>query len=584
MIKLLKMIAMYFKHLKGICQCNKGINECTNPVSFKIDNITDTSALLKWSRGKGSNLYTLRYKNTNLEDYIIIDKLTNDNGKEGVIIDNLTPDTNYTVEIKIYCSAVWEVCKFNTLSNNKDLSLKFSNISSATLDEVNRPNRTIITEIDKSNSRFKCDIRDISHLKTQGVNGQPWFICQGNEATNFCEVVDIDNDGWIYYSTSWLGNMNMNLGESVEFFNPFTNYEILNNECPTLATERSYNNNFQGYPKSLNGKYFKYLIHGGILKKKSDNNYRAYICAVGSGETYVAEDSDINGNFKIISQTPFFEGVEYPIGRAKGAETLMWGITPVDKGFFREYPETCYIGLLGVKDGGISNAYKANYPGYILLDDDGCIVSGEKIREAKLINTYLSAKSSWDGGWHITGLALLKDNWHLVVKNWNQVKMAREVWHIIIGGEYQHNLIDILEGDDINAIEKAYLLHKGNDYISSPSSIFYAQSDFNLFAYKNQLYCFYFFEPKKTGYVNSMNRMCGIAIWDDANKSWNYQNGLQLINPVQLFRKYPHLWWCYDHWGNLCCHFIENNNIYIATNLGTDNPDYFPAILKLNIK
>ncbi len=79
--------------------------------------------------------------------------------------------------------------------------------------------------------------------------------------------------------------MNMNLGESVKFFNPFTKYEILNNECPTSATERFNNNNFQGYPKSLNGKSFKYLIYGELLKKENRN----CICAVRSGETLVAE-------------------------------------------------------------------------------------------------------------------------------------------------------------------------------------------------------------------------------------------------------------------------------------------------------
>lgn len=80
-----------------------------------------------------------------------------------------------------------------------------------------------------------------------------------------------------------------------------------------------------------------------------------------------------------------------------------------------------------------------------------------------------------------------------------------------------------------------------------------------------------------------MNRMYGIGKWDEKLEVWDYQNGLQLINPILIFRKYPHLYWCFDHWGNLCCPYFENEEFYIATYLGSDNPDYFPAILKMNL-
>lgn len=55
-------------------------------------------------------------------------------------------------------------------------TLLFSNITTPTLDEISRASKIVITEIDKLNSRFKCDIRDISLIKIQGVNGQSWFI------------------------------------------------------------------------------------------------------------------------------------------------------------------------------------------------------------------------------------------------------------------------------------------------------------------------------------------------------------------------------------------------------------------------
>lgn len=580
--KIKNMKAMYFKRYKDFCRC-KSKNECSSPTSIILENIISTSAIIKWSQGKGGNLYTLRYKENDLEDYTIIDHLTNEDGLKGVIIDNLKSDTNYTVEVKIDCNAQWKISYFKTLPNSQSLRLKYSNISSVALDEVNRPDRIVITEIDILNSRFKCNISNINLIKTKGVNNEPWFIAQGNEANIFCEIINVDEEGWIYFSSSWLGEMNIKVGANVEFYNPFTNYKILNNECPTLATDRSNSNTFQGYPKVLNGKSFKYLILGGLLKKSSDSKYRIFVGAVGTGETFVAEDANINGNFSIISQRPFFEGIEYPENRTKGPETLMWGITPVEKGFLTNHSDTRYIGLLGVKDGNISNLYKANYPGFILLDENGEIVNSEKIREANLVNTYLSTKS-FSTGWHITGLALHKSNWHLIVKNWDKSKMSREEWHIIIDSQKPQDLIEILEGNDLTHIKRGYLLHRGEDFVDNSKSIFYGQSDFNLFTYKDKLYCFYFFEARSTGYVNSMNRMCGVGKWDDKTQKWDYQNGLQLINPVQLFRKYYHLYWCYDHWGNLCCPYFEGEELYIATYLGTDNPDYFPAILQLKVR
>ncbi|WP_303811773.1 hypothetical protein [Apibacter mensalis] len=475
------------------------------------------------------------------------------------------------------------------LHEEKNIILKYSSISNKNLDEVNRNNKIQITDADPFNLRFKTNLVKLDLIDiSQGT----WFIAQGNEASDFCEIKYIDEDGWIYYSSPWLGKMNLSIGRNVEFYNPFNNYEILNNECPTLAESRSDTNSFEGYPITLNGFKFSYLINSGLLKKEKDNKYRIFISAVRKredfgrnaiGETFIAEDKNIWGRFSLVSQKPFFEGIQYPKNRIKGVETLMWGITPIDNICHPNFLNARYIGLLNIKDGKISDAYKANYPGFILLDENGEILRNEKIREANLINVFLSQKSEWDGGWHITGLALHKSNWHLIVKNWNEDKIEREEWHIIINEKYENNIISALEGTDVNVIKKAYLLHKGTNNKVSSESIFYGQSDFNLFIHQDKLYSFYFFEPKKSGYVNSMNRMCGIAKWNDNGSYWDYQNGLQLINPVQLFRKYSHLYWCFDHWGNLCCPYFEKNKIYVATYIGTDNPDYFPAIIQLKL-
>lgn len=492
----------------------------------------------------------------------------------------------------------WVKILVEKLLDQLKLRLFYSSISSPNLDEINRENRIVITEIDKPNSRFKCNLANIDILKTKGTNNEPWFIAQGSEASIYAEVMGIEGK-WIYYSTSWLGNININVGASVEFFNPFVNYQILNNRRPTLATADSTSNVFTGYPSTLNGKSFKYLMNCGFLKKQSDNKYRSFIGAVGSGETFVAEDNSINGSFSIVSQTPFFDSVVYPDGRVKGPETLMWGNVDVrENNLFANIggsneKKISYIGLLGVKDGNISDVYRANYCGFVFLDENGDIIaepntSGTpvlKIHEANMFKTYLSTISSWNGGWHITGMSFYKNRWHFIVKNWNYVKMEREAYHFIT--KENVDILSALESSDLsninaNILERCYLLHRGNDFSSQPKSIFYGQSDFNLFTYDGNLYLIFYFEPIEYGYVNSANRMAGFAIWNRKSQQWNYQNGLQLINPIQMFRKYSNLYWCFDHWGNLCCPYFENEEIYFATYLGTDDPDYFPAIIKLN--
>lgn len=479
-------------------------------------------------------------------------------------------------------------CNTYVVRNSSIITLNYANISSPTLDEINRDSKITITQADAINGRFKCNLSNLELIKTKGTNNEPWFIAQGNEASSYCEITLIDNDGWIYYSTAWLGSMNMNVGATVEFFNPFINYEILNNQCPTLSTARSNNNTFSGYPTTLNGKSFNYLMTGGLIKKQSDSKYRNYINATGSGECFIAEDTDINGNFTIISQTPFFDGIQYPAGRIKGLETLMWGTTPcLSKDMITLGGK--YIGLLAVKDGNISNTYLSNYTGYVILDFDGNIIDN-KIYEAVNINTVLADKSSWTGGWHITGLALFENNWHLIVKNWNQTKLSREEWHIILKSEVKDNLITALSDgkpltDILNLyIDSCILLHRGSDYSSTPSKIFYGQSDFQLFVYNDQLYTFFFFEPIQRGTINSMNRMCGLGKWDSVTQTWDYKKGLQIINPIQLYKKYPHLQWCWDHLGNLACPYIEDNILYLGIGMASNDPDYFPAIIKLNLK
>lgn len=457
-----------------------------------------------------------------------------------------------------------------------DYKLTYSNISSSTFDEINRTPKITITEVDAANKKFKCNLSDLNPLKVLGTDDRPWFVVQGDQASNYCEILSIDEAGFIYYSEAILGIMDMTVGKTIEFFNPFVNYQILNNECPALAIQRSNTNEFVGYPRTINGKSFTYLYNGGILKRKSDNKYVQFLCASNTGETFVATDADINGHFSLESETPFFDNATYPTDRSKGT-TSMWGVTVLpDIDITNVDNNAKYIGVMSIKDGQGNQ-----YPGYVFLDDNGSFISGDKIRDAKGLTSYLRTMSTWTGGWHITGLSYYEDEWHIIAKNWAS-RPVRETYHIILKSEYFNNLTIIEDTVNVtNAIKSCTLLHRQNNYDPTPNSVFYGQADFSLFNYNDKFYMFYNLEPIATGFITSMNRVTGMAKWNKDTSTWNYEKGLQILNPIQLFRKYSHLAWCWDHSGNLVCPFAEDENIYLGVTFASDNPDYFPAILKM---
>jgi hypothetical protein len=54
-----------------------------------------------------------------------------------------------------------------------------------------------------------------------------------------------------------------------------------------------------------------------------------------------------------------------------------------------------------------------------------------------------------------------------------------------------------------------------------------------------------------------------------------------IVNPVQLFKKYPIYAWAWDHLGGFASPIIKNKTLYIYMAFGTDNPDYFISGIKI---
>lgn len=143
----------------------------------------------------------------------------------------------------------------NSVLNNCLISDTESNIA--------RINPIIVTEIDEANNRIKTNYKALTNLLIKATDNQVWFITQSEEASNMVEIISVDEDsGWITLGETYAGFFNMDEGETLEFFNPFINYKIINNK-PL----------FKDYPTHIEEEYINYIQSGGILKEQKTIMY-----------------------------------------------------------------------------------------------------------------------------------------------------------------------------------------------------------------------------------------------------------------------------------------------------------------------
>jgi len=149
------------------------------------------------------------------------------------------------------------------LQNN--LSKLFANaLISDHCNNIKRDNPIKIIQYDQTGNRIKTNYNKIDQLLTKGSNDESWFIVQGSQASTVIEINDVDtNSGWISLGNTYSGGLSTDA--TIEFFNPFINYSIINNR-PL----------FEPYPSSVAEGNFNYIQPGGIIEK-SDGSYVLYL-------------------------------------------------------------------------------------------------------------------------------------------------------------------------------------------------------------------------------------------------------------------------------------------------------------------
>lgn len=418
----------------------------------------------------------------------------------------------------------------------------FSNaLISDEINNIKRLNPIKIIEYDEGSNRIKTNYSNIQNLTVQGSDGQSWFVTQGREASTVVEIKSIDLDsGWITLGETYLGNLNKNVGAKIEFFNPFINYNIINDR-PL----------FSPYPTRVIEGVFNYIQPGGIIEK-TDGTYVLLTPVVfGTHEKrslYYATSCNLEDwtfhNEKILSTDMI------PFAKTNG------NVFSTDNPYKLENGN--FLVLLGVQQP--NNNYTS---AYMIIDENLNI-----IQEPKEIMI-----PDWNGeNQNSFPLALtkFKNKFRILFHRRNSSLIDREIHEVIA--------TDLFNALDFNnSIISSNLIHKGTNnsgYLRGKAD------DASYIEFNSKLYILLGSEEVSSNYLTSMNREYGLMNWNE-NK-WNHDSRSPLlINPVQLHNKYPVYDWTWDHLGAFASPIIKNETLYIYMAFGTDNPDYFISGIKI---
>jgi hypothetical protein len=434
----------------------------------------------------------------------------------------------------------------NTIPEEKipdgSLNSYFSNaLISDIVSNIERNNPIKIIQYDQKNNRIKTNYPYLKNLLIKAKNNQSWFVTQNSEASTIVEITNIDiNSGWISLGNTYSGKLSTTIGTTLEFFNPFINYEIINNH-PL----------FNPYPTTVTEGNFNYIQSGGIIEK-SDGSYILLTPIVfGAHEKrsiYYAKSSNLENwtfqNKKILSTDMI------PFAKTNGNVFSTGNPLRLDNGNL--------LVLLGVQ---LPND---NYTSAYMIMDENLNI----IQAPKEINI-----PEWDGlNNNSFPLAITKFNnkYRILFHKRNPNFIDREIYEVIAS-----NLFDAL---DLNkSIISTKLIHKGT---SSKGYLRGKADDASYINFNSQLYILIGGEELTSNYLTSNNREYGLMSLN--NGIWNHDSRSPLlVNPVQLYKKYPIYNWAWDHLGGFVSPIIKNNTLYVFMAFGTDNPDYFIAGIKI---
>ena len=428
---------------------------------------------------------------------------------------------------------------FQTVENLNDL---FENcLISDTESNITRLHPIKIIAVDEKNNRIKTNYTELKNLLIKATDNQCWFITQDEEANGAIEILNIDLiTGWITLGKNYGRSFEIEIGATLEFFNPFVNYKIINNR-PLFAN----------YPTHVNDKYINYIQSGGIIKRNVNDYVLLTPVVFGRHKKrsiYYATSSDLEN--WIFHDQKILDTEQITFAKKTGNVFSAGNPLKMEDGSF--------LVLLGVEqpNGNYTSAY-------MIIDKDLKIIKNPqeiKIPEWHGINqnSYPLAITQYDGKYrvlfHRRSKNLIESEIHEITTN-NIMEAFNEN-----KGIYSTTVIHNAKN------ETGYLHGKADDasYVN----------------FNSKLYIILGSEELPSEYLTSLNRQYGLLKLED--KKWKHDKRSPLIvNPISIHNKYTEYDWASDHLGGFISPVFNNGYLYLFLTFGTDNPDYFLSGIKI---
>lgn len=421
----------------------------------------------------------------------------------------------------------------NTVFNNSLISDTESNIS--------RLNPIRIIAIDEENNRIKTNYIALENLLKEATGNQSWFVTQSEEATTTVEIKSVDiHSGWITLGKTYSGFLNMDEGETIEFFNPFVNYEIIDNKPM-----------FETYPTHIDDAYINYIQSGGILKR-ADNDYVLLTPVVfGAHEKrviYSATSSDLE-NWTFQDKKTLGTD-EIPFAKKTG--------NVFSTGNPLELKNGTFLVLLGVEqpNGNYTSAY-------MIINKELEILQSPQ--EIKIPAWHGPSQNSFP-------LAITKHK-----------DLFRVLFHRRSSKFIESEIHEITTKNILNLLDKNKGMHSSKIIQKAKTETGYLHGkadDASYISFHSELYILLGSEELPSEYLTSFNREYGLLKLEN-NKWIHDKRSPLLINPVSIHNKYPEYDWASDHLGGFISPMFKDSFLYLFLAFGTDNPDYLLSGIKI---
>ncbi|QIE58307.1 hypothetical protein G5B37_01600 [Rasiella rasia] len=431
-----------------------------------------------------------------------------------------------------------------SFQTKESLNSIFENcLISDTESNIARENPIRVIAFDEANNRIKTNYTLLENLVIKATNQESWFITQSEEATTIVEIKHVDvKSGWITIGETYAGFFNMDDGETLEFFNPFINYKIINNK-PLFDT----------YPTRVENENINYIQAGGIIKRAANDYVLLTPVIFGAHKKrslYYATSSDLE-NWKFQNQK-LLDTEEIAFAKKKG--------NVFSTGNPLELKDGTFLVLLGVEqpNGNYTSAY-------MILNKDLEVI--QVPQEIKLPNWHGVSQNSFP-----LSITKYNDTFRILLHRRSENFIDSEIHEITtknIVKAFDYNE-GILSSSIIQETRNAsgYLRGKADDA--------------SYLIFNSELYILLGSEELPSEYLTSFNREYGLLKLE--NKKWIHDERSPLIvNPMTIHHKYPEYEWASDHLGGFISPVFNENFLYLFLTFGTDNPDYLLSGIKIEI-